>query len=85
MFIYWVILLQVWNAPKFSADEPEQPYNEIDLLAGHENDVNYVQFRSVCCCSSWTYFTFKESNSEGILLLIAVAVPLLQDQSLAML
>ncbi|KNA26026.1 hypothetical protein SOVF_000950 [Spinacia oleracea] len=35
---------RVWNAPKFSADEPEQPYNEIDLLAGHENDVNYVQF-----------------------------------------
>ncbi|KAL2934947.1 Bromodomain and WD repeat-containing protein 1 [Bienertia sinuspersici] len=35
---------RVWNAPKLSTDDPEQPYHEIDLLAGHENDVNYVQF-----------------------------------------
>lgn len=35
---------RVWSACKFSADDLEQPYHEIDLLAGHENDVNYVQF-----------------------------------------
>ncbi|KAK9684998.1 hypothetical protein RND81_10G248400 [Saponaria officinalis] len=35
---------RVWNACKFSADDPDQTYDEIDLLAGHENDVNYVQF-----------------------------------------
>ncbi|XP_074316032.1 uncharacterized protein LOC141652459 [Silene latifolia] len=42
---------RVWNACKFSADDPEQTYNEIDLLAGHENDVNYVQF-SGCAISA---------------------------------
>lgn len=26
-------------------DEVDQPNYEIDVLAGHENDVNYVQFR----------------------------------------
>ncbi|KZV50933.1 bromodomain and WD repeat-containing protein 3 [Dorcoceras hygrometricum] len=35
---------RVWNACKPSTDNPEQPSHEIDILAGHENDVNYVQF-----------------------------------------
>lgn len=39
--------LQVWNACKSSTDDSEQPYHELDVLAGHENDVNYVQFRFV--------------------------------------
>lgn len=26
-------------------DDPEQPTHELDVLRGHENDVNYVQFR----------------------------------------
>lgn len=38
-------VLQVWNACKSSSDNPEQPNHEMDILAGHENDVNYVQFR----------------------------------------
>uniref|UniRef100_A0A166CCV4 Uncharacterized protein n=1 Tax=Daucus carota subsp. sativus TaxID=79200 RepID=A0A166CCV4_DAUCS len=36
---------RVWSAGKISGDDSEQPYHEIDVLAGHENDVNYVQFR----------------------------------------
>ncbi|KAK2990255.1 hypothetical protein RJ640_014707 [Escallonia rubra] len=35
---------RVWNACKSSTDESEQGNHEMDLLAGHENDVNYVQF-----------------------------------------
>ncbi|XP_056167155.1 uncharacterized protein LOC115675964 isoform X2 [Syzygium oleosum] len=35
---------RVWNACKSNADNPEQPVHEMDLLCGHENDVNYVQF-----------------------------------------
>lgn len=41
--------LQVWNACKPNTDDSEQPNHEIDVLSGHENDVNYVQFRSVLC------------------------------------
>lgn len=40
--------LQVWNACKPSLDDTDQPNHEIDVLSGHENDVNYVQFRFVC-------------------------------------
>lgn len=40
--------LQVWNACKPSMDDSDQPNHEIDVLSGHENDVNYVQFRLVC-------------------------------------
>ncbi|CAI9765823.1 unnamed protein product [Fraxinus pennsylvanica] len=37
-------LARVWNAIKSTADDSEQPNHEMDVLAGHENDVNYVQF-----------------------------------------
>lgn len=40
--------LQVWNALKSNTDDSEQPIHELDVLSGHENDVNYVQFRFVC-------------------------------------
>ncbi|URD80478.1 WD domain, G-beta repeat [Musa troglodytarum] len=36
---------RVWNACKSNTDDSEQPNHEMDLLSGHENDVNYVQFR----------------------------------------
>lgn len=39
--------LQVWNACKLSMEDTDQPNHEIDVLSGHENDVNYVQFRLV--------------------------------------
>lgn len=42
-----MICLQVWNACKPNADDSDQPNHEIDVLSGHENDVNYVQFRLV--------------------------------------
>ncbi|XP_052182402.1 uncharacterized protein LOC127795031 [Diospyros lotus] len=35
---------RVWNACKSNTEGSEQPNHEIDVLAGHENDVNYVQF-----------------------------------------
>ncbi|CAK7348421.1 unnamed protein product [Dovyalis caffra] len=35
---------RVWNACKSNTDESEQPIHEMDVLSGHENDVNYVQF-----------------------------------------
>jgi hypothetical protein len=37
----------VWNACKPNAEDSDQPNHEIDVLSGHENDVNYVQFRLV--------------------------------------
>ncbi|XP_056694700.1 uncharacterized protein [Spinacia oleracea] len=37
-------LARVWNACKSGADDSEQPIHEMDVLSGHENDVNYVQF-----------------------------------------
>ncbi|XP_057782211.1 uncharacterized protein LOC131000357 [Salvia miltiorrhiza] len=42
---------RVWNACKTSTDDPDQVSHEIDILAGHENDVNYVQF-SGCAVAS---------------------------------
>jgi hypothetical protein len=38
------IILQVWSASKPNLDDAEQPTHELDVLRGHENDVNYVQF-----------------------------------------
>ncbi|KAJ4793331.1 WD40 domain-containing protein [Rhynchospora pubera] len=35
---------RVWNACRFTAEESNEPIYEMDLLSGHENDVNYVQF-----------------------------------------
>lgn len=43
--------LQVWNACKSNTEDSDQPIHEMDLLSGHENDVNYVQFRSVAVVS----------------------------------
>lgn len=37
-------LARVWNACKFNTDDSEQLNYEMDVLSGHENDVNYVQF-----------------------------------------
>ncbi|XP_038703173.1 bromodomain and WD repeat-containing protein 3 isoform X2 [Tripterygium wilfordii] len=35
---------RVWSACKLNVEDSEQPIHELDLLSGHENDVNYVQF-----------------------------------------
>lgn len=47
LFLPRIGYLQVWSALKSNADESEQPIYEMDVLSGHENDVNYVQFRLV--------------------------------------
>ncbi|XVF72736.1 hypothetical protein PTKIN_Ptkin12aG0144300 [Pterospermum kingtungense] len=51
---------RVWSACKPSADDSQQPVHELDVLAGHENDVNYVQF-SGCAVPS------RSSLSDNIL------------------
>ena len=56
----------MWNACKSSSEENDQPNHEMDVLSGHENDVNYVQFsgcvvsRSFSCEGS---HTTKEENN----------------------
>ncbi|RVX01602.1 PH-interacting protein [Vitis vinifera] len=54
---------RVWSACKSSTDDSEQPNHEIDVLSGHENDVNYVQF-SACAGASRSSVsdTFKEES-----------------------
>nr|CAD1833232.1 unnamed protein product [Ananas comosus var. bracteatus] len=54
---------RVWNAFKINPDESDQRHHEMDLLSGHENDVNYVQF-SGCAVAprSSTADTLKEDN-----------------------
>ena len=37
--------VQVWDACKWNDDVTGRPNYEMDTLKGHENDVNYVQFR----------------------------------------
>ncbi|KAL6505075.1 hypothetical protein OROGR_024892 [Orobanche gracilis] len=46
-----MLAMEVWSACKPNTDDPEQVCHEIDILAGHENDVNYVQF-SGCAVAS---------------------------------
>lgn len=49
---------QVWSACRSNADESEQHIHEMDVLAGHENDVNYVQFRFVNFCLLIHFFSW---------------------------
>ncbi|CAN8285870.1 unnamed protein product [Cochlearia groenlandica] len=54
---------RVWSASKPNLDDAEQPTHELDVLRGHENDVNYVQF-SGCAVAprSSTADTMKEDS-----------------------
>ncbi|CAH1454467.1 unnamed protein product [Lactuca virosa] len=52
---------RVWNACKPSNDDPEQPNHEMDILAGHENDVNYVQFSG---CAVASRFSLSDASKE---------------------
>ncbi|XWS76643.1 hypothetical protein CRYUN_Cryun01aG0194900 [Craigia yunnanensis] len=54
---------RVWSAFKPSTDDSHQPVHELDVLAGHENDVNYVQF-SGCAVPSRSSMSdiIKEDN-----------------------
>ncbi|XP_027187963.1 uncharacterized protein [Cicer arietinum] len=56
-------LARVWNACKLSMEDADQPTHEIDVLSGHENDVNYVQFSGCAVASRFsTTETWKEEN-----------------------
>ncbi|CAA0834251.1 Unknown protein [Striga hermonthica] len=57
-------LARVWNACKSSTDDPEQPNHEIDVLAGHENDVNYVQFSG--CAVAARLFSSDASKEDTL-------------------
>ncbi|XVE73427.1 hypothetical protein DITRI_Ditri11bG0117100 [Diplodiscus trichospermus] len=54
---------RVWSACKTITDDSQQPVHELDVLAGHENDVNYVQF-SGCAVPSRSSMSdiIKEDN-----------------------
>ncbi|KAA8527385.1 hypothetical protein F0562_034900 [Nyssa sinensis] len=54
-------LARVWNACKSNTDDSEQPNHEIDVLAGHENDVNYVQFSG---CAVASRFSVADASKE---------------------
>ncbi|KAJ8766361.1 hypothetical protein K2173_022420 [Erythroxylum novogranatense] len=54
-------LARVWNACKPSIDDSDLPNYEIDVLSGHENDVNYVQFSG---CATVSRFSASESPME---------------------
>ncbi|KAL5097878.1 hypothetical protein RYX36_002205 [Vicia faba] len=56
-------LARVWNACKLSMEDTDQPNHEIDVLSGHENDVNYVQFSGCAVASRFSATeTWKEEN-----------------------
>ncbi|CAM8993134.1 unnamed protein product [Rhodiola kirilowii] len=52
---------RVWSAFKSNMNEPDQVNHELDVLSGHENDVNYVQFSG---CAVASRFTVVESTNE---------------------
>ncbi|GAB4843025.1 hypothetical protein Ancab_013002 [Ancistrocladus abbreviatus] len=57
-------LARVWNACKSTMDDSEQPNYEMDVLSGHENDVNYVQFSG--CAVASRFSTGDASKEENI-------------------
>ncbi|KAH0767951.1 hypothetical protein KY285_003822 [Solanum tuberosum] len=52
---------RVWNACKSNSDDSEQPNHEIEILSGHENDVNYVQFSG---CAAASRFSSTDASKE---------------------
>ncbi|KAG0501737.1 hypothetical protein HPP92_001809 [Vanilla planifolia] len=54
---------RVWNACRSNVEDSDQPNHEMDLLSGHENDVNYVQFSGCAIPSKHSSTdTLKEEN-----------------------
>uniref|UniRef100_A0A2N9IP06 Uncharacterized protein n=1 Tax=Fagus sylvatica TaxID=28930 RepID=A0A2N9IP06_FAGSY len=54
---------RVWSAFKSTPDDPDQSVPEMDVLSGHENDVNYVQFSGCAVASkSSMAHSLKEEN-----------------------
>ncbi|CAI0467064.1 unnamed protein product [Linum tenue] len=52
---------RVWNACKPNTEDSDQPIHEMDVLAGHENDVNYVQFSG---CAVASGFSLTDCSKE---------------------
>ncbi|KAL6184879.1 hypothetical protein ACLB2K_046278 [Fragaria x ananassa] len=52
---------RVWSALKSNSDDSEQPIHEMDVLSGHENDVNYVQFSG---CAPLSKSSISDSLKE---------------------
>ncbi|XWS14176.1 hypothetical protein CRYUN_Cryun36dG0101000 [Craigia yunnanensis] len=64
VYVYNVIFvdhLQVWIVYKHNTDDSDQPNHEIDVLSGHENDVNFVQFSG---CSVSSRFSTEDNLKE---------------------
>ncbi|GKU85339.1 hypothetical protein SLEP1_g19 [Rubroshorea leprosula] len=57
-------LARVWNACRSNLEDPEKPNHEIDVLSGHENDVNYVQFSG--CAAASRLSTTEISKEENV-------------------
>ena len=56
---------QVWSACKSCSDEHDQPNHEMDILSGHENDVNYVQFSGCIVSRSFSSDSSHTSKEEN--------------------
>ncbi|KAM1953621.1 hypothetical protein ACFX15_007938 [Malus domestica] len=56
---------RVWNALKSNTDNSEQPIHEMDVLAGHENDVNYVQFSGCVIPSKSSFSDSVKEETNG--------------------
>ncbi|KAG9457894.1 hypothetical protein H6P81_002402 [Aristolochia fimbriata] len=54
---------RVWSALKSNQEDSDQPNYEMDLLSGHENDVNYVQFSG---CSVPSRSSFSDIANEDL-------------------
>ncbi|KAJ8573931.1 hypothetical protein K7X08_010442 [Anisodus acutangulus] len=54
---------RVWNACKSNSDDSEQPNHEIEILSGHENDVNYVQFSGCAVASRFSSSDVSKEDS----------------------
>ncbi|CAN8265504.1 unnamed protein product [Cochlearia groenlandica] len=57
-------LARVWSASRTNNDDSDQPNHEIDVLAGHENDVNYVQFSG--CAAGSKFAVIDNSKEENV-------------------
>ncbi|VAH90333.1 unnamed protein product [Triticum turgidum subsp. durum] len=56
---------RVWSACKSCSDEHDQPNHEMDILSGHENDVNYVQFSGCIVSRSFSSDSSHTSKEEN--------------------
>lgn len=56
---------RVWNACKSCSEDHDQPNHEMDVLSGHENDVNYVQFSGCVVSRSFSSESSHSTKEEN--------------------